>query len=103
MKIVEKSEATGTLAEYASNIQNGAVIVTDHGSPVAALVPIQNADVETVTLSTNEQFINLIERSRSRAQTEGGISSQELRKRLKASTEAVAEQTHAPEPPIRDV
>ncbi|MGE5445611.1 MAG: hypothetical protein ACM3SR_13630 [Ignavibacteriales bacterium] len=41
------------------------------------------ADLETVTISTNPQFIALIERSRARQKSEGGISSTEMRRRLK--------------------
>ena len=98
MKLVEKSDATGTLAEYASNIQNGAVIVTDQGSPVAALVPIQNADIETVALSTNERFLNLIERSRSRTQQEGGVSSEEMRRKFQVPQRVVEHMKDEPEP-----
>ncbi len=82
MKVVEKQEATRTLAEYASEIKSGTVVITDHGQPVAALVSIENADLETVSLSTNPQFLNLIERSRSRVSDEGGVSSEEMRRRL---------------------
>jgi antitoxin (DNA-binding transcriptional repressor) of toxin-antitoxin stability system len=82
MKIVEKADATATLAEYAAQIQSGPVIVTSQGQPIAALVPIENADLETVALSTNPQFIELIERSRRRVQAEGGISSEEMRRQF---------------------
>ncbi len=82
MKVIEKSDATATLAEYAEAIDNGPVIVTSEGRPVAALVPVENADLETVSLSTNPKFIELIERSRSRVQAEGGISSEEIRRRF---------------------
>ena len=82
MKTVDKQDATRTLADYASEIQGGAVVVTDHGIPVAALVPIENADLETVSLSTNRRFLDLIERSRSRVQNEGGVSSEEMRRRF---------------------
>ena len=82
MKTVEKQDATRTLAEYTADIQDAPVVVTDHGRPVAALVPIENADLETVALSTNRQFLDLIERSRSRVQAEGGVSSEEMRKRF---------------------
>ena len=83
MKIVEKQDATRTLADYAADIQRGPVVVTDHGRPVAALVPIENADLETVALSTNRQFLDLIERSRLRVQAEGAVSSEEMRKRFR--------------------
>lgn len=82
MKTVEMSRATGALADYARDVDDEPVIVTDHGRPVAALLPIENADRETVALSTNPQFLALIERSRRRQDSEGGISSDEMRRRL---------------------
>jgi prevent-host-death family protein len=82
MKIVEKADATASLAEYATQIDTGPVIITDQGRPVAALVPLENTDMETVALSSNRQFIDLIERSRARVQAEGGISSEEMRRRF---------------------
>ena len=82
MKVVEKQEATRTLADYASEIKGGPVVITDHGRPVAALIAIENADLETVSLSTNPQFLNLIERSRSRVDDEGGVSSEEMQRRF---------------------
>ena len=82
MKVIEKADATATLAEYAEAVQSGPVIVTSQGRPVAALVPIENADLETVSLSTNRQFIDLIQRSRARVRAEGGIPSEEVRRQL---------------------
>ena len=82
MKVLEKSKATASLAEFAANAKNEAIIVTNNGKPVAALVPIENADLETVSLSTNPQFLAIIERSRARHRAEGGISSDEIRRRL---------------------
>jgi len=38
-------------------VEKEPVIVTEHGRPVAALMPIRNADRETVTLSTHPQFL----------------------------------------------
>jgi antitoxin (DNA-binding transcriptional repressor) of toxin-antitoxin stability system len=85
MKRVEKVDATGTLAEYAENAKTDPVIVTDPGRPVAALVPIENADLETVTLITHPQFVDLIERSRARVAREGAISSAEMRRKFQPS------------------
>jgi antitoxin (DNA-binding transcriptional repressor) of toxin-antitoxin stability system len=82
MKIVEKADATATLAEYTAEIAAGAIIVTNDGRPVAALVPIENADLETVSLSTNREFLELIERSRTRTIADGAISSEEMRARF---------------------
>jgi hypothetical protein len=49
---------------------------------VAALVPLENADMETVDLSTNPQFMQIIERSRAAVLSEGAISAAELRARM---------------------
>ncbi len=43
---------------------------------------IKNVDLETTPLSTNPQFLALIERSRARQKAKGGISSDEMRRRL---------------------
>ena len=82
MKKLELSKATAPLAEYARDLNKEPVILTAAGKPIAALVAIENADLETVTLSTHPQFLALIERSRARQKSERGISSKELRRRL---------------------
>jgi antitoxin (DNA-binding transcriptional repressor) of toxin-antitoxin stability system len=82
MKTMETSRATAPLGEYAKNVRQEPLVLTVDGKPVAALVPIENADMETVTLSTHPQFLALIERSRTRQQREGGISGEEMRRRL---------------------
>ena len=82
MKIIERTDATDSLAKYAEQTADFPIIVTDHGQPIAALLSVPNADMETVSLSTNPQFISLISRSRARQEKEGGISSEEMRRRL---------------------
>ena len=82
MKTLEMAQATAPLAEYAKDVDKEPVVLTVGGKPVAALVPIENADLETVALSTHPQFLALIERSRARHKAEGGISGEEMRRRL---------------------
>ena len=82
MKTLDITEATASLADYAQEANQEPVIVTREGKPIAALMPIENADWETVGLSTHPQFLALIERSRSRQKAEGSISSAEMRRRL---------------------
>ena len=83
MRVIEKAEATAPLAEYMTGVKKEPVIVTRKGKPIAALVPLENADLETVSLSTSRKFLKLIERSCTRQRTEGGISSDEMRRRLR--------------------
>ena len=82
MKTIEMAKATGPLMEYARKVKREPVILTAKGKPVAALVPVVNADLETAALSTHPRFLALIERSRARQKKEGGISSEEMRRRL---------------------
>jgi len=82
VKTIEMAKATAPLAEYAQDVDKEPIILTKKGKPIAALVTIENADLETVTLSTNPKFLALIERSRTRQKTQGGISSKEMRRRL---------------------
>jgi len=83
MKTLEMSKANESLAEYARRMRKDPLVVTVDGKPFSALVPIENADRETVALSTSPNFIALIERSRARHKREGGMSIQEMRRRLK--------------------
>ena len=82
MRTIEMTQATASLAEYTRQVAVEPMIITASGKPVAALVAIENTDLETVSLSTNPQFLAIIERSRTRQQAEGGISSEEMRQRL---------------------
>lgn len=91
MKTLEMAKAVEPLAKYAQRLNKSSVILTERGKPVAALVPIQNADWETVRLSTHPGFLALIERSRARQKREGGLTSREVRKRLGLKPTARAE------------
>ena len=79
---IEFKKASEPLSKYAQKARKDPVIVVKKGKPFAAVVPIQNADHETVSLSTNRKFLAIIERSRSRTKKDGAISSKELRRRL---------------------
>jgi antitoxin (DNA-binding transcriptional repressor) of toxin-antitoxin stability system len=82
MKTIEMTKATLSLSDYTKDINNEPMIITKDGNPIAALISISNADLETVSLSNNTQFLALIERSRTRQKTEGGISTEQMHKKL---------------------
>lgn len=58
------------------------VVITSAGKPVMALVNLENTDLETFSLSTNPEFMEIIRGSRVRHEKEGGVSADELRRRL---------------------
>ncbi len=80
MRKLEMTQATASLAEYARELDQGPIILMVDGKPTAALVPLDGVDAETASLSTNPQFMALIERSRS--SSERGLSSGGMRERL---------------------
>src|ERR1017187_1648802 len=82
VKTVEMDDAIQTLAESARGIHGEALVVTERGTPVDVLLPLVNADMETVSLSSNPQFLELIERSRLRLAEEGAGSPQAVRRQL---------------------
>lgn len=82
MKTLELKEATASLAEYAHSVRQEPLVLLTDGKPVAALLAIEAEDLETLSLSTNPRFLDLLERSRRRLEAEGGISSDEMRRRL---------------------
>ena len=82
MTVPQKADATAPLAEYTADLDKEPVVITSSGKPIAALVSLDNMDLETVSLSINPKFLELIERSRSRHREQGGISSDEMRRKL---------------------
>jgi antitoxin (DNA-binding transcriptional repressor) of toxin-antitoxin stability system len=82
MKTIAVEKATLPLAKYARQAKRETMVLTAKGKPVAALVPIPNADLETMALRNDPRFLAIIERSRARQRAEGGISGEEMRRRL---------------------
>jgi antitoxin (DNA-binding transcriptional repressor) of toxin-antitoxin stability system len=80
---VDVANATESLASYIRKAAgSGPVVVTNEGQPVAALVLLEDTDLESVALSTDPEFLALIQSSRARQAQEGGLSSAEVRRRL---------------------
>jgi len=86
MKTLDMSKAKAPLMDYAREVDREPVILTVKGKPVAALISIENADMETATLSTHPKFLDIIARARSNLKSQGGISGDEMRHRLGISS-----------------
>jgi prevent-host-death family protein len=65
MTKIDLKKAAEPLSKYVQRARKNPIIVVKRGKPFAAVVPIRNADGETVSLSTNRKFLAIIERSRS--------------------------------------
>jgi prevent-host-death family protein len=82
MKTVEIADATSPLADYVEGVRAEPLVITDHGTPTAVILPLTDVDLESIALGTNPEFIALIERSRSHAREEGELSAAEIRRRV---------------------
>ena len=64
MRTIKLSQASRPLAEYADELDDEIVVLMKKNRPVAAIVPLRNVDRESFSLSTNPEFLRLIQRSR---------------------------------------
>jgi PHD/YefM family antitoxin component YafN of YafNO toxin-antitoxin module len=69
MKTVEISEIITLLENYSTNEQP--LVITRNGQPVAVLLPVEDADIESVSLSLNSKFTDMIEKSRESQKLDG--------------------------------
>lgn len=64
MKTIKLSAASRTLAEYAAELSDEIVLLTERNKAVAAIVPLRGVDRESIVLSAHPAFLKIIARSR---------------------------------------
>lgn len=82
MKTLDINQVSTPLLDYVRSLGQEPVILLLKKKPVAVLLPVQDADLETVALSFNPKFLAILERSKKRLYTEGGLSTEEVRREL---------------------
>jgi antitoxin (DNA-binding transcriptional repressor) of toxin-antitoxin stability system len=60
MKTIKLASASRSLAEYAKELDDQIVIITERNKPVAAVVPLKNVDRESLALSSHPEFMEII-------------------------------------------
>jgi PHD/YefM family antitoxin component YafN of YafNO toxin-antitoxin module len=80
MKTIELSTASKSLAEYAKEFGEEVVVLTDNHEPVAAVVSLKNVDRESLALSTNPEFLAIIERARAEMASGRKLSHDEMKR-----------------------
>ena len=81
MKTIELSKVAALLPFLQSGSQEP-LFVTRNGKTVAAIIPANEEDAESMLLSINPRFQAILERSQQRLESEGGLTSAEVRERL---------------------
>lgn len=80
MKTIKLSNASRSLAEYARELNEDIMVLTDANGPVAAIVPLKSVDQESLALSAHPEFLALIARSRAQFAAGQTLSFDEMKK-----------------------
>jgi hypothetical protein len=82
MKKIDISQAMNSLGQYARELNEEALVLTDGGHAIAALLPIDDADLESMVLSLSPTFQRVIERARTEYRTGASMSADDVRREL---------------------
>ncbi|BBO16589.1 conserved hypothetical protein [Candidatus Brocadia pituitae] len=64
MKTIEITKASKSLSDYTKELDNEILVITSNDKPIAAIVSLKNVDMESLSLSTSPEFMEIIETSR---------------------------------------
>lgn len=84
MKTIELSDVAA-LSPHLESTSTEPVMVRSQGKTLAAVVPVNDDDVESLLLSINPRFQRILECSEERLHSEGSLSAAEVRRRLAES------------------
>ena len=82
MKTLAISKATKPLYEYTKKLKDELLILTSNGRPVVAIVSLKNVDLESLSLCTNLDFMEIIEISRKEFKKGKKLSLEEMQKEI---------------------
>lgn len=82
MKAIELSEALKPLSDYAKELDEEIIVLTLNKKPIAALVSLKNVDRESLALSTNPEFMAIIEAAREEFRAGKKLSLEEMKREV---------------------
>jgi hypothetical protein len=82
MKRIEVTQATNSLGQYARELEQEPLVLTEGGHAIAALFPMDDADLESLALSLSPRFQALIQRARAEYRNGASLSAAEVRREL---------------------
>lgn len=82
MKTVIVDDPSTTARELVEMAKKEPVILREHSGRTFAVVEVDDADLEAWSLGNSPDFLRLIDRSRARAQTEGWLTTDQVREQL---------------------
>ncbi len=79
MKKIEITKVGASLAEFAKNVGDGVIVVTQDGRPIAALLGIGDMDWNTLELRSIPLFATLLRAIEAQQKSGKGLFSEDLR------------------------
>ena len=84
MKTVEMPPSNRQLRKMVDEAQGEAILLVSGGKPVAALVGVEDLDIEALSLGTNPKFLRILRRSLSDLKRGRKLGLAEMRRRVNA-------------------
>jgi hypothetical protein len=82
MRRIELTQANDSLGQSVRGLSREPLVVTEDGVPVAALIPIDELDLESPSLGSNPRFLAIIERARAQCRQGLSLSTEDVRREL---------------------
>ena len=79
MKMIDISAASKPLSDYVGDLDDGLVVITSNNKPVFAIVSLENIDLESLVLSTNREFLEIIAQAREEVAAGNTVSLEEMK------------------------
>jgi hypothetical protein len=80
IKIIEISTASQPLSNYANEFREETIVLTLNGEAVALVVALKDSDSESLSLSKNPKFLEIIEKAREEFRTGKILSFEEMKR-----------------------
>jgi len=98
MKTIELEKASKALAHYAANLGFESIVITSNKKPVAALVPLNDAERESLSLGLNPAFLRIIRRARAEVKRGKVYSLRQVKQELLTGIDAPNKALHRTRP-----
>jgi hypothetical protein len=82
LKKLEITQATNPLGQYARELGQDPLVLTEGGHAIAALVPLDDTDLVSLALNLSPKFQALIERARAEHRNGASLSEEDVRREL---------------------
>jgi antitoxin (DNA-binding transcriptional repressor) of toxin-antitoxin stability system len=82
MRNIDVTQANDSLGRSVRDLAGEPLVVTEDGVPIAALVPIDELDLETLALGNNPRFMAILEEAHAQCRQGLGLSPDTVRREL---------------------